>query len=161
MVPNARSFFALLIVAVLALAAAPATAASAEAPTSSPDCEAERSAALLPSDPTLCASLADAIRDPSALPLRDYEEALAAFLEGWCHRDEGSGWKRDKRVRDTGPFTAALQDGEWVGTYHGTHQPVVIWYSEEMLDWMAVNRPADGPAVEDPPPIPDGAVMIK
>ena len=35
------------------------------------------------------------------------------------------------RVRDTGPFTATLQDGQWAGSYHGTHAPVVIWYSPE------------------------------
>ena len=64
-------------------------------------------------------------------------------------------------MRDTGPFTARLENGQWVGDYHGTHAPVVIWYSEEMIDWMETNRPAEGAPVADPPPIPDGAIMVK
>ena len=126
------------------------------------DCEAERSRPLVPTDPALCASLAEAVRWPEKLPLADYENTLAEFLENWCHRDAGAGWKPDKSVRDTGPFTATLRDGKWVGEYFGTHQPVVIWYSKEMIEWLRENRPVDG---SEPPaeaaPIPRGAIMIK
>ncbi|MCG8459313.1 MAG: hypothetical protein MI919_23805 [Holophagales bacterium] len=125
------------------------------------DCEAQRPAKLLPTDPGRCAELAPVVRDPSGLPLDEYETALGEFLRKFCHRDRAAGWKRDKRVRDTGPYTASLQDGEWVGSYHGTHAPVVIWYSEEMLDWMAANRPPDGSGPADAPPIPDGAILVK
>lgn len=151
-----RTVLPLLLLLPLLLGPPPAGAQE-----ESPDCDAERSRALLPTNPELCAELADVIRKPSALPLGEYEQKLSDFLQGWCHRDADAGWRRDVRVRDTGPFTASLQDGKWVGTYHGTHQPVVIWYSKEMIDWMEVNRPADGPPVQDPPPVPDGAVMIK
>lgn len=125
-------------------------------------CSAEQPAPLLPTDPALCARLASVIRRPGDLPLEEYEEALGSFLRNFCHRDEASGWKRDKRVRDTGPFTATLQNGGWVGAYHGTHTPVVVWYSPEMLTWMETNRPPEESAAPDgPPPIPDGAVIVK
>jgi hypothetical protein len=124
-------------------------------------CAAEQPAALLPKDPALCARLASVIRQPAALPLEKYEDALGDFLRNFCHRDEAAGWKRDKRVRDTGPFTATLQDGQWVGAYHGTHAPVVIWYSPEMLAWMKANRPVETAAPDTSAPIPDGAVIVK
>ncbi|HSJ75176.1 MAG TPA: cytochrome P460 family protein, partial [Gemmatimonadales bacterium] len=125
-------------------------------------CSAEQSAPVLPKDLALCAKLAPVIRRPGALPLEQYEKALGDFLRNVCYRDPASGWKRDKQVRDTGPFTASLQNGQWVGAYHGTHAPVVIWYSPEMLSWMAANRPVEESAApHDASPIPDGAVMVK
>ncbi len=127
-----------------------------------PACTAERSAALLPKDPAFCARLAPIIRQPGSLPLDQYEKNLGDFLRSFCHRDEAVGWKRDKGVRDTGPFTATLQDGQWEGKPYGTHAPVVVWYSPEMLAWMRQNRPAEESAAPvDPPPIPDGAVIVK
>ena len=108
-----------------------------------PSCPAEQPAPLLPADPELCARLAPVIRQPAGLPLEKYEEALGDYLRNYCHRDADAGWRRDKRVRDTGPFTATLQDGQWVGTYRGTHAPVVIWYSPEMLAWLKANRPVE------------------
>ncbi|MFL6203242.1 MAG: cytochrome P460 family protein [Thermoanaerobaculia bacterium] len=143
----------LLSLALCCLAALPAVAQSS--------CSAEQPAALLPQDPAFCARLAPVIRRPGALPLEKYEEALGSFFRSYCHRDETSGWKRDKRVRDTGPFTATLQDGQWAGAYHGTHAPVVIWYSPEMLAWMKANRPVETAAPETSAPIPDGAVIVK
>jgi len=125
------------------------------------ECPAEQPQALLPTDPALCQRLADVVRHPSALPLGEYETELGVFLRNFCYRDEDAGWKRDKSVRDTGPFTARLENGQWVGDYHGTHAPVVIWYSKEVLDWMEKYRPAEGEPVADPPPIPDGAIMVK
>lgn len=126
-----------------------------------PACPAEQPAPLLPKDPALCARLASVIREPAALPLERYEDALGSFLRNFCHRDAAAGWKRDKRVRDTGPFTATLQNGEWVGAYHGTHAPVVVWYSPEMLAWMKANRPVETAAPATASPIPDGAVIVK
>lgn len=124
-------------------------------------CPAEQSEPLVATDPALCASLAEAVRDPSALPLDQYEEQLNAFFGHYCHRDPASGWERDKYVRDTGPFTATLADGSWTGQGFGTHAPVVIWYSEEMIGWLEENRPEDGSGPADPPPVPDGAIMVK
>jgi hypothetical protein len=116
---------------------------------------------MLPSDPALCASLAEAVREPSALPLDQYQAKLDAFFGNYCHRDEAAGWRRDKGVRDTGPFTAIFSAGAWHGTGYGTHAPVVIWYSPEMVDWVVANRPAEGAGPEEPPPVPDGAIMVK
>jgi len=152
-----RSSAVLVAALLLAAVLVPWTGASAQQEVL--DCEAARPSPLVPTDPALCASLAEVIRHPSALPLGEYEEKMAQFLSAWCHR--GSGWTRDKGVRDTGPFTASFVDGRWVGEYHGTHQPVVIWYSQEMMDWLHENRPLDKPAPAEPAPIPDGAIMIK
>jgi cytochrome c553 len=125
-------------------------------------CSAEQPAPLLPREPALCARLAPVIRRPGALPLNEYEEALGSFLRNFCYRDEAAGWKRDKRVRDTGPFIASLQNGVWTGAYFGTHAPVVVWYSPEMLGWMKVNRPVEeSSAPETGTPVPDGAVVVK
>lgn len=153
----------LLHLALASILASILVSPAALAQTTAPDCEAERPARLLPTDPARCAELEPVVRDPSALPLDRYEEALGEFLRSFCHRDRDAGWVRDKRVRDTGPYTARLQDGEWVGTYHGTHAPVVIWYSEEMVEWLKENRPEGEGAVapSSTGPVPDGAIMVK
>lgn len=101
------------------------------------------------------------MREPSALPLDRYQAKLSAFLGNYCHRREAAGWRRDKDVRDTGPFTAGLNAGQWQGSAHGTHAPVVIWYSPDMAEWLTANRPAAGAGPAEPPPVPDGAVMVK
>ncbi len=138
------------------------TAIPTLAQTGGPDCPAQQSVPMVPKDPAYCAELGEVIRHPAALPLNEYEEKLGDFLGGFCHRSEALGWVRDKAVRDTGPFTARLEDGVWKGEYGGTHAPVVIWYSPEMVAWMKVNRPPqESDAPENPPPVPDGAVMVK
>jgi hypothetical protein len=122
-------------------------------------CPDQRDKALKPADPARCVELAGAVRAPSALPLDRYQAVINEFLGGYCHRDESAGWRRDKFLRDTGPFTASLAGGDWSGTYHGTHAPVVIWYSPDMADWVITNRSGEG--VDDATPPPDGAIMIK
>ena len=66
----------------------------------------------------------------------------------------------DKTVRDAGPFVATLADGVWAGTEQGTHMPVLIWYSPEMADWLEKYR-TPGHTAPNPPPVPDGAIMVK
>ena len=125
-------------------------------------CSAERPLPLVPADPQLCADLAETIRHPSALPLGEYEAKLGDFLRNFCHRDPEMGWHRDKFVRDTGPYIATFDGTKWTGKYFGTHAPVVIWYSQEMIDWLHANRPIDeAKAPAEPAPMPDGAVMVK
>lgn len=124
-------------------------------------CSAERAEALVPSDLDLCLSLSADIRNPGGFPLDIYEAKLDSFLGHYCHRDAAAGWVRDKSVRNTGPSTAVFREGSWDGSYHGTHAPVVIWYSPEMADWLIVNRGADGPEPEAVPPVPKGAVLVK
>lgn len=128
----------------------------------SEQCPAEQPVPQLPSDLALCASLEDDVRKPSGFSLDVYQQKLGSYLRAYCHRNPGSGWTVDKTIRDTGPFTAALKDGKWAGTYHGTHAPVVIWYSPEMYAWLKVNRPADEHlAPKNPAPVPDGAILVK
>ena len=128
-------------------------------------CSAKMDRPLLPTDAALCDSLAVTMRDPSALPLNEYEAVVGEFFGNFCHRDPDKGWVRDKSVRDTGPYTQRLQDAKWIGQYHGTHAPVVIWYSKEMHEWLRVNRPVNehGDPIEpkERTPIPDGAIMAK
>jgi len=113
-------------------------------------------------DPAACVEMGKKIRHPSALPLEEYEALLGDFLRAYCHRNADAGWVSDKRLRATGPYTVTFQDGRWVGEGHGLHSPVVIWYSEEMIDWLHENRPSDESAAPaEVAPIPDGAVMIK
>jgi hypothetical protein len=126
-----------------------------------PACPAERDAPLVPTDRALCASLEEAVRKPDALPHNEYEDKLAAFLRNFCHRDEASGWKSDKRMRDTGPFVGVFHNGKWTGEYHGTHAPAVVWYSPDMVEWLKANRPEEHAAASTPPPVPDGAIMVK
>ena len=125
-------------------------------------CPAEREIPLVPRDLARCASLEAVVRKPRALPADQYQARLGDYLRNFCHRNPAAGWKADKRVRDTGPYTATLQDGQWTGRYHGTHAPVVVWYSKEMMDWLKVNRPGGEHAPRTPPaPVPDGAIMVK
>ena len=70
------------------------------------------------------------------------------------------GWVHDKYVRQAGPRIATLVNGAWQGLDQGTHAPVMIWYSPDMMDWLRKNRSADGVA-DHPPPVPDGAIMVK
>lgn len=126
-----------------------------------PACVAERDKPLVPEDPALCASLEETVRKPDALPLNEYEAKLAGFFRNFCHRNEAAGWRSDKRVRDTGPFIGAFLNGKWSGSYHGTHAPVVAWYSPDMIAWLKANRPEGHAAPAEVAPVPDGAIMVK
>ena len=110
----------------------------------SPTCPDEQATPQVPTPETIekiCKPLSADVRTPSKFRLDDYERKLKAYLDAMCHRDEDSGWVRDKRVRDAGPWIGTYRDGEWKGKYHGTHVPVLIWYSKEMVDWLKANRP--------------------
>jgi hypothetical protein len=139
-----------------ALAGAPALSQTAT------QCADEQPTEQLPTDTALCQKLDPIVRHPSALPLNEYETALNTYVTNMCHRNFAAGWQMDKTVRDTGPFIASLVKGTWEGTYNGTHAPVLIWYSPEMLTWLKANRPEDiAHAPKTPAPIPDGAIMVK
>ena len=90
---------------------------------------------------TICDPLKEKVRTPHKYRLDEYEQMLGAFLGAMCHRNDQDGWVRDKRVRDAGPWIGTYRDGEWKGKYHGTHVPVLIWYSKEMVAWIKANRP--------------------
>jgi hypothetical protein len=127
-------------------------------------CPDERATPQTPKDPALCQKLEPIVRNPSAYPLDEYETALNEYLQALCHRDvkDGKhGWKRDKYVRDTGPWVGVYRDGKWTGQYYGTHAPVLIWYSPDFYEWLKANRPEDRPPPANPQPVPDGAMMVK
>jgi hypothetical protein len=123
------------------------------------DCIADMKTPQKPPDTSLCKDLEDAVRHPSWLPLDKYEAKLGSYLSNYCHR--GADWTPDKRVRDTGPFIGTIIDGKWVGKYYGTHQPVWVWYSREMVEWLRRNRPDGAETIANPEPLPDGAMMVK
>ncbi len=107
-------------------------------------------------------------KDGQAKPLNEYEATLGRFFSLFCHRDPaltdggGQGWGHDPAVRDTGPYVAYRnEDGGWDADYHGYHAPVAIWYSPAMVRWLHANRPLEGPPTSDPPPIPDGVMLVK
>jgi hypothetical protein len=125
-------------------------------------CADEQSTPQVPTDLALCAELDPVVRKPGELPLDQYEVQLNRYVTAMCHRNFAAGWQMDKTVRDTGPFIATLSAGEWTGNYFGTHAPVLIWYSPEMMSWLHANRPSDPARTPaEPTPIPDGAIMVK
>lgn len=79
---------------------------------------------------------------PGAMSVAKFESHLFPFLKSRKYVD--LGWKTDKGVRDTGPFID--------GKYYGTHPAVRVFYSPEMIRWLASGRVGT---------IPDGAMMIK
>ena len=125
-------------------------------------CNDEQPTPQVPTDLALCAELDPIVRKPGALPLDEYEVQLNRYVSAMCHRNFAAGWQMDKTVRDTGPFIATLANGKWSGAYFGTHSPVLIWYSPEMMAWLHANRPSDPSKVPaEPAPVPDGAIMVK
>lgn len=125
-------------------------------------CDDEQATPQIPTDLALCAQLDPIVRKPGALPLDQYEIQLNRYLGAMCHRNLAAGWKMDKTVRDTGPFIATLAKGAWSGDYYGTHAPVLVWYSPEMVAWLRANRPPEPAAAPlEPAPIPDGAILVK
>jgi hypothetical protein len=72
---------------------------SSDAQTGALICDAEMPLPQVPRDAKLCAELAPVIRDPSALPLGEYETKLGDFLRNFCHRDADAGWVRPPQPR--------------------------------------------------------------
>jgi hypothetical protein len=126
-------------------------------------CPDEQSTRQLPPPSNTCTALDPVVRRPSTLPLDQYESRLNEFFGQYCHRRLDAGWGMDKTVRDTGPFIATQQtDGTYSTTYNGTHQPVLVWYSPEMMAWLRANRPVDGTRTpKTAAPVPDGAIIVK
>lgn len=145
-----------VVVFAVSLVAASGAAHAAES------CPAHQKTKLVPKDLKMCELLHDVVRAPGDLPLVEYEEKLGDYLRNFCHRDTANGWVRDKDVRDTGPFVSRLAGGEWIGSDHGVHAPVVIWYSPEAAAWIRENRAIEDEGTgPDRSPVPDGAMLIK
>ena len=125
-------------------------------------CSATVAAPMAALDPAACARLDDLVRRPGDFNLATYQGYLDRYFQNFCHRDQSRGWRHDKDVRATGPYTAALGAGGWSAAGLGTHAPVMIWYNDTMIDWLKANRPADPAAApETVAPVPDGAIMVK
>lgn len=91
---------------------------------------------------TLPPDTASGLALPHTRPKKEFQESLFAFLRSQKYRE--MKWPRDKRIRDTGPFTA--------GNYAGTHPAVRVYYSPSVVKWL------EGKSVGC---IPDGAMIIK
>ena len=85
-----------------------------------------------------CASLPA----PSSIPIQDYEKKLYRWL--MTRQYKKLNWRRDKTVRDTGPFINSV--------YYGTHPAVRIFYSPEVIAWLENNREGE---------LPDGSIIVK
>ncbi len=137
---NVVSAHARLPFIVLAASAILASAIAAHASAVCPEEQDQPNQVPAPAS-KLCAMLDPEVRQPSKFPLDQYEKKLNEFVTNFCHRRLESGWKIDKRVRDTGPYMATYENGQWTGKYFGTHTPVLVWYSPEMYR-VAQGQPA-------------------
>ncbi|MCO6047990.1 cytochrome P460 family protein [Aeoliella sp. ICT_H6.2] len=79
---------------------------------------------------------------PSDTSVAKFEAELFQFLNERQYIDQG--WKRDKGIRDTGPY----MDGK----YYGTHPAVRVFYSPEVIEWLEGGRQGA---------VPNGAMIIK
>jgi hypothetical protein len=122
-------------------------------------CPDEQKEKQVPQDIARCWELLPKVKVVHGKPLNEYETELGEFLNKLCHRSEALGFKVDKRLRDTGPWTGRYENGKWVGKYAGTHAPVRVWYSQDMFDWLKAHRP-DKKSIAQVP-VPDGAIMVK
>ena len=119
---------------------------------------------------TLCRATAQA-RAPRRFcvwrpdPADRYEKIVSEWMGSYCYRrvtDGAYDWPHDATARDTGPFMTQFVGGQFTSKGLNTHAVARVWYSPNMLEWMAVNRPAEeDEAPANPPPIPDGAILVK
>lgn len=130
-----------------------------------------RCAMVVAKDPARCAALDNQLMRPAGfvaggqIQLDRYEKIVAEWMDGYCYRRASAGrydWPHDATARDTGPFITQFSGGVPTGTSLGTHAVARVWYSPAMHAWMVRNRPAnEQDAPPNPPPIPDGAIVVK
>lgn len=104
-------------------------------------CDSGREFRVPPHDP-VAARPASGLPLPSTVAEQEFERQLYAFLQERRYLD--LGWRRDKTIRDTGPYQNKV--------YFGTHPAVRIYYSPEALTWLQNGRIGE---------LPDGAMLIK
>jgi hypothetical protein len=166
---SSRSASACIIRLGLLLALSFNAAASAEP---APSCAvAQQCPLVVAADPARCLQLEAQIKQPAAfvaggqIQLDRFEKLVGEWMGGYCYRratQQHYDWPHDQTARDTGPFITSFANGKFSGKSLGTHAVARVWYSPEMHAWMQVNRPAnEDQAPADPPPIPDGAIMVK
>ena len=79
---------------------------------------------------------------PSRGPVPQFEQKLFEFLNARGYVK--LGWRRDKGVRDTGPYIG--------GKSYGTHPAVRVFYSPGVMRWLMNGRIGK---------IPDGEMIVK
>ena len=124
-------------------------------------------------NPARCLQLEARLKTPGAfvagdqIRLNRYEPIVSEWMENFCYRrlrSDGNdyAWEHDATARDTGPFFTRFEGGKFISQALSTHVVARVWYSPEMFEWMRKNHPADeGSAPPNPPPVPDGAIMVK
>ena len=149
-----------------------ALANNAVADTSPQSCAASQPCKLVtPVDPAQCLALEKQLIRPAdfvaggQMQLDRFEKIVSAWMGAFCYRRASAGqydWPHDATARDTGPFVTAFDGKAFVSKSLGSHQVARVWYSPSMHTWMLRNRPAiESNAPANPPPIPDGAIMVK
>lgn len=85
---------------------------------------------------------------------REQRDRLAGFLQAGDYQDWCHDHFRDLDLRMTGPIApvASRITGEAKSTAFSTHSRVRVYYSNDMLTWLANGREGE---------IPDGAAMVK
>ena len=114
-------------------------------------CAAERDAPLVPKDKALCASLEQVVRRPMrcrSTRMRTSSPTFSAISAIATRRPAG---RATSACATPARSSASFQNGKWTGNYHGTHAPVVIWYSPDMIAWLKANRPEGHAAASTEP----------
>jgi hypothetical protein len=78
-----------------------------------------------------------------------YDRLLEVFLKTEAYRFE-LGWMSDTEWRFTGPITGNAWNDSVVS--YGTHFPVKVYYSPEVVEWLCNGRTTE---------LPDGAMIVK
>jgi hypothetical protein len=141
-------------------------------PQTLPSCASSKACAMVkPSDPSACLALEKQLVRPAdfvaggQMQLDRYEKIVSTWMAAFCYRRVNGtqyDWPHDATGRDTGPFVTAFDGKAFASKSLGSHQVARVWYSPSMFAWMARNRPAnERQAPANPPPIPDGAIMVK
>jgi len=94
-----------------------------------------------------------------------YGDKVQNFLRSLDYRKPvsqgGLAWMHDARWRLTGDWagcpTADNANEKWTNE---VHPAVRIYYSPEVMQWLCTNR-FPGKEVKNPPPLPDGAMIVK
>ena len=95
--------------------------------------------------------LPDVLRAPRPLSELEeknvYDTALEVFVKAEAYKND-LGWLGDPHWRFTGPYVGDIGSG----ANFGTHLPVRVFYSPEVVDWLCGGRQGE---------LPDGAMIIK
>ncbi len=170
MYSRSKARYSTILLAAIAIAQVSDLGATTPAPSCANSADCKRITAIAPER---CRVLEAQIRNPGAfvangqIRLDRYEPLVAEWMQNFCYRQTHGDaylWPHDATARDTGPYITQFDNTTkaFLSRPVATHAVARVWYSPDMHEWMRVNRPADETAApKDPPPIPDGAIMVK